>query len=106
MAAKKSQVGSLHAQFQQLLKQELQLYLGECADEDGNTIPPMPMAAADKSVYIAWFKMNDCTAEPDSSEYQALRKAFSDVAEVKSEERAKMLTSLLETNDPLQAFTQ
>ena len=78
------------------------MYLGEAVDEDGNTIPAMPMAAADKSVFLAWFKLNDVTAEPDTNDAKALRDQFEEAIKEKREKRAEALVA--EADSPLAQF--
>lgn len=102
-AAKKSAVGTLHSRFQDLLAQELDMYLGLAQDEDGNAIPPMPMAAADKSVFLAWFKLNDITAEPDTTDASKLKEQFQEVIKEKRDKRASQLVA--DDGDAMAQFT-
>lgn len=104
-SAKKSSVSSLHASFQQLLKQELDMYLGNALDEEGKPLPPIPMAAADKSVFLAWFKLNNVTADPDSDASKGLAAAFSEAVDEKRKARAALLTSVTAEDDVLKQFT-
>jgi hypothetical protein len=109
MAAKTSALGKLHERFTQLLIQELNMYMG--LSEDGTTDPDatvIPMSAADKAVYIAFFKQNGITAEPDSDAMANLRDAFSKDVETRRAARAALLVSEVtaEAEDPSHDLSQ
>lgn len=89
MAAKKSRLGELHAQFTELLIRELEIQLnGQGGSEDGTWIP---MTASDKQVIVAFLKNNEITADADTTEGSRLGELFKEAMEAERKKKADQI---------------
>lgn len=86
MAAKSSQLGTLHELITAMFIQDIQM----CKDEG------IPMSASDKAVIVKFLKDNDITAVIDDAKMKELNEEFADEL---SKKRAAKVLALVEQSE-------
>lgn len=94
MAAKSSQLGTLHELITEMFIQDIKM----CQDEG------IPMSASDKAVIVKFLKDNDITAVIDDAKMKELNEEFADELSKKRAERVLQLVQQTEEDELLQGL--
>lgn len=94
MAAKSSQLGTLHELITEMFINDIKL----CKDEG------IPMSASDKAVIVKFLKDNDITAVIDDAKMKELNEEFADELSKKRAERVLQLVQQTEEDELLQGL--
>jgi hypothetical protein len=94
MAAKSSQLGSLHELITEMFINDIKM----CQDEG------IPMSASDKAVIVKFLKDNDITAVIDDAKMKELNEEFADELSKKRAERVLQLVQQTEEDELLQGL--
>ncbi|UOW66277.1 terminase small subunit [Aeromonas phage vB_AspA_Bolek] len=94
MAAKSSQLGTLHELITEMFINDIKM----CQDEG------IPMSASDKAVIVKFLKDNDITAVIDDAKMKELNAEFADELSKKRAERVLQLVQQTEEDELLQGL--
>ena len=94
MAAKSSQLGTLHELITEMFIADIKM----CKDEG------IPMSASDKAVIVKFLKDNDITAVIDDAKMKELNAEFADELSKKRAERVLQLVQQTEEDELLQGL--
>lgn len=94
MAAKSSQLGTLHELITEMFINDIKM----CQDEG------IPMSASDKAVIVKFLKDNDITAVVDDAKMKELNDEFADELSKKRAERVLQLVQQTEEDELLQGL--
>ena len=94
MAAKSSQLGTLHELITAMFINDIKM----CQDEG------IPMSASDKAVIVKFLKDNDITAVIDDAKMKELNEEFADELSKKRAERVLQLVQQTEEDELLQGL--
>lgn len=94
MAAKSSQLGTLHELITEMFINDIKM----CQDEG------IPMSASDKAVIVKFLKDNDITAVIDDAKMKELNDEFADELSKKRAERVLQLVQQTEEDELLQGL--
>lgn len=94
MAAKSSQLGTLHELITEMFINDIKM----CQDEG------IPMSASDKAVIVKFLKDNDITAVIDDAKMKELNEEFADELSKKRAERVLQLVQQTEEDELLQGL--
>lgn len=94
MAAKSSQLGTLHELITEMFINDIKM----CKDEG------IPMSASDKAVIVKFLKDNDITAVIDDAKMKELNEEFADELSKKRAERVLQLVQQTEEDELLQGL--
>lgn len=94
MAAKSSQLGTLHELITEMFIEDIRMCKEEC----------IPMSASDKAVIVKFLKDNDITAVIDDAKMKELNEEFHDEISKKRAERVLKLVQQTEEDELLQGL--
>lgn len=94
MAAKQSELSSLHAALADMFLEDIRI----CREEG------IPMSASDKAVIVKFLKDNSITADVDSSEMDKLKHEFADELAARRKARAEQILKHEDDDDELQGI--